>query len=399
MKIRKVLLIIILITLVISGCTYNADQDEAADKKPVKIIEVTEEESVDELMYIGTVTPKEIKKLSFKSPGEIKSINVEEGQKVKKGQTLAVIDTKDISYGIQASKAAKDAAKAQYDKAVNGATEEDISLAETNVIKAEKAYEYARENFQRIEKLYEAGGLSKQDIDGAKLELDIRQEEYNAAKTLLEQAKKGSREEDIEFLKAQISQADSDLNYKQSMVNDSVMKSDMDGYVMGLLAKSGEITGSGYPVIIVGSSINIVKFGLTPEDIADVNIGDGIRVEVQGETYGGKITGIEKIMVEETRTYTVKGEIEDGSLPSGTVAKVYIPKGKYNAINIPLTSIMRGNYDYVYVVVGEEVKKKQIQLGVVRGDRVEVTGLAKGDKLVIEGMKKLNDGDLVEVIN
>ena len=58
---------------------------------------------------------------------------------------------------------------------------------------------------------------------------------------------------------------------------------------------------------------------------------------------------------------------------------------------------MRGNYDYVYIVLDNKAKKKQIELGKVKGDLVEVSGLMAGEKLVVEGMKKINDGDVVEV--
>ena len=357
MKVKRMLTILILFSLILSGCSNSNAQSPVENKKPVKVMEVMEEEAVSELSYMGIVTPGEIKKLSFKSPGKIKSVKVTEGQRVKKGQVLATIDTKDLGYSIDAAKAAKDAATAQYDKAVNGATEEDIILAKSNVNKAD-----------------------------------------SAAKTLLSQAEKGVREEDIDFLKAQISQADTDLNYKISMVQDSTMVSDMDGYVMTLIAKAGEITGSGYPVLVLGSSTNIVKFGLTPEDAAVIGIGEEIEIEVSDKIYKGKIFSIDKIMDEETRTYTARGEIEDSALPSGAIAKVRIPMGKYNAIAIPLISVMKGSFDYVYVVEDDRVKKKQIELGVVKGDKVEVNGLTQRDMLVVEGMKKISDGESVKII-
>lgn len=400
MKAKKILIAIILFSLALSGCSVScAQNNKEGDKKPVKVIEVKEEEAVSQLTYMGIVTPKDIKKLGFKSPGEIKSINVTEGQRIKKGQVLATIDTKDLAYSVDAAKAAKDAAIAQYEKALKGATEEDIVLAKSNVNKAESAFNFAKDNYERAKKLYDAGGLSKHEIEGAKLELDIREEELSAAKTLLSQVEKGAREEDIDFLKAQISQANTDLNYKTDLVKDGVMVSDMDGYVMTILAKPGEITGSGYPIIVLGSSINMVKFGLTPEDVSGVSIGEEIEIEISDEIYKGKITSIDKIMDEETRTYTVRGEMENSALPSGTIAKVSIPTGKYNAIVIPLTSVKNGSFDYVYVIEKDLVKKKQVELGDIKGDRVEVKGLTKGDILVIEGMKKINDGDPVIIIN
>ena len=398
MKTKRILIIIAVLVLLVSGCGNNIENDKNSVRKPVKVTEVKEETAVSELIYMGIVTPLEVKKLSFKSAGKIKDIKVSEGEKIKTGQVLASIDTKDLGYSVDAAKAVKDAATAQYDKAVKGAMEEDIILAKSNVSKAENAFAYAKGSYDRAQKLYDAGGLSRHELEGAKLELDIREEELKAAKTILTQVEKGAGEEDIEILKAQINQADTDLNYKTSVINDAVMRSDMDGYVMTLTSKPGELIGSGYPVIVLGSGTNIVKFGLSSDDAATINIGDPIEIEVSDKKYKGKITSIDQIMDEETRTFITKGEIEDSPLPSGAIAKVRIPIGEYNAINIPLTCVMRGNFDYVYVVEGEQARKKQIELGAIKGDKVEVIGLTKNDMLIIEGMKKINDGDAIEII-
>lgn len=400
MKKSRLLVLALILIFTLAGCKgNNLEESKMLEKKPVKVIEVKEESATIELQYIGIVMPEEVKKLSFKSSGKIASIKVLEGQKVKKGQTLALLDTKEIGFSVNAAKAAKDAAQAQYNKAINGATEEDINIAAANAAKAEKAYEFSKDNYERALKLYEAGGLSKQEMEGTKLELDIRQQEYNGAKSLLSQAQKGSREEDKDALKAQIDQANADLSYKLSMANDANMKADMDGYIMDVLSKDGEIVSGGYPIIVLGSDINIVKFGLTQEDAAQVNIGDSVRVESQEKSFYGKIKSIDKIMDSETRTYSARAVLEDSFLPSGTIVRIYIPTQEYNAINIPLTSIMRGNYDYVYIVEGEQIKKRQIELGKVQDDMVEVSGIMKGEKLVIEGMKKINDGDMVKIIN
>lgn len=399
MKNKKLWLLSAFLILALTGCMNTNNKDTGVvSKKPVKVVEVNETQGTKELEYIGVAKPEEIRKISFKASGKIASIKVEKGQKVAKGDTLAVLDTKELSFAVEAAKAVKAGAAAQYQKSLNGATLEDIALASSNVTKAQKAYEFAKDTLDKIQKLYNEGAASKQDLDKVELEYEVRNQEYLGAKTIYDQVVKGAREEDKEALKSQMVQADVDLRYKESAVGDATLISDTEGYVMDILFEEGEIISAGYPIIILGSNSNVVSFGLNQEDTATVKIGDSIRIEAQDSSFTGKIKSIEKNMDMETRTYAVEVLLDKDTLPAGTILKIFVPKEQYKAIVIPIVSIMRGNYDYVYVIDNGTARKKQIQLGDIHDDMVEVTGLSQGDKLVLEGMKSINDGDTVEII-
>lgn len=399
MKNKKMWFLTAFLIFALTGC-MNTNSKDAGEvlKKPVRVVEISETEGTKELAYNGVVKPEEVKKISFKASGKIASIKVEKGQKVNKGDILAILDTKDLSFAVEAAKAAKSGAAAQYQKSLNGATPEDIALASSNVTKSQKAYEFTKDNLDKIQKLYEEGAVSKQDLDKVQLEYEIRNQEYLGAKTILQQVTKGARAEDKEALKSQLSQADVDLKYKSSAIGDATLKADTQGYVMDILFEEGEMISAGYPILILGSNANIVSFGLNQEDVATVKIGDNVRAESQGSSYTGKIKSIEKNMDMETRTYTIEISLDNNSLPSGTILKVFVPKEQYKAILIPIVSILRGNYDYVYVIDQGIARKKQIKLGDIHGEYVEITGLSQGDQLVLEGMKSINDGDGVEVI-
>lgn len=399
MKNKKLWFIVAFLIFALTGCMNTKDKDSGEIfKKPVRVVEIKETQGTKELEYNGVAKPEEIKKISFKASGKIASIKVEKGQKVVKGDILAVLDTKDLSFAVEAAKAAKSGAAAQYQKSLNGATPEDIDLASSNVTKAQKASEFAKDTLDKIQRLYDEGAMSKQDLDKVRVEYEVRNQEYLGAKTILQQVTKGAREEDKEALKSQLSQADVDLRYKSSAVGDATLKADTEGYVMDILFEEGEMISAGYPIIILGSNSNVVTFGLNQEDVAAVKIGDSIKIESQGSSYTGKIKSIEKNMDMETRTYHAEVLLDSNTLPSGTILKVFVPKEQYKAIIIPIVSIMRGNYDYVYVIDNGVTRKKQIKLGDIHGDHVEVTGLSQGDKLVLEGMKSINDGDNVEII-
>mgnify|MGYP001431042178 CR=1 FL=1 len=397
-RIALLILIVILIFLA-TGCKGKSSDEMAEEiRKPVKVIQVEETLSTKDLEYIGIVKPEEMKKISFKTSGKIASIKVEKGQKIKKGDVIAALDTKELNLALEAAQAAKAGAEAQYMKAVNGATEEDIDLAASNVVKAQKAYEFAKDSFEKAKALYEKGGISKQDLDKAELELTIREQEYISAQTILQQAEKGAREEDKLALKSQLEQADVDLRYKESALSDAVLKSDVDGYVMEILSEEGELISAGYPVAILGTSRNIVNFGLTQEDATKVSIGHGISIEYGGNTYEAKIKSISGIKDSETQTYATEAILESGQLPSGAVVKIRIPTEEYYAVMIPLNTILRGDYDYVYVYQDGTAQKREITMGTVIGDLVEVSGLNKGEQLIVEGFKNIKHGDLLEII-
>jgi len=389
----------IIITVTLTGCKAKVQEEVAEEiKKPVKVTDIEERLITKELQYIGIVQPEEMKKIGFKTSGKIASIKVDKGQEIKKGDTLAILDTKELNIALEGSQAAKAGAEAQYMKAVNGATEEDLDLAASNVIKAQKAYEFAKDSLEKAKKLYEGGGISKQDLDAAELEVTIREQEYISAKTLLQQIEKGAREEDKLALKSQLEQAEADLKYKESAVADATLKSDMDGYVMEILYEEGEMISAGYPLLVLGSKKNIVSFGLTEEDVTKVDIGHNIMVEHNGKKYEGTVKNISRIKDSETQTYNAEAVVDDEQLPAGAIVKINIATEEYYSIMIPLNTVLRGDYDYVYVFKDGVAEKREISMGSVRGDMVEVWGLNKGEKLIVEGFKNIKHGDSLEII-
>jgi len=401
MKNKSIILLfsMVLILFMTTGCKAKSEEEAAEEiRKPVKVIEIEERLNTKKLEYIGIVVPEEMKKIGFKTSGKIASIKVDKGQEVKKGDTLALLDTKELSLALEAAQAAKVGAEAQYMKAVNGATDEDLELAASNVVKAQKAYEFAKDSLDKAKKLYEGGGISKQDLDAAELEVTIREQEYISAKTILQQTEKGAREEDKLALKSQMEQAEADLKYKESSVADATLKSDMDGYVMEILSEEGEIISAGYPLIVLGSKKNIVSFGLTEEDVTEVDIGHNIIVEHNDNKYEAIIKSIARIKDSDTQTYNAEAVVDDEQLPAGAVVKISIPTEEHYSVMIPLSTVLRGDYDYVYISKDGMAEKREISMGSVRGDMVEVSGLNKGEKLIVEGFKNIRHGDLLEII-
>ena len=161
--------------LLLTGC--NAEP--AVTKEEIKVVAVEavkKEKGVEYSRLSGTLTPKEETIISFEIGGNIKSLQFDEGQFVNSGDVLANLDRRDYELqlekanaAIQSSNASLSAAEASLEEATNGARSQERSQIKLNVDRAEEAYKNATADYERMKNLFEAGAISAQALEGAKL--------------------------------------------------------------------------------------------------------------------------------------------------------------------------------------------------------------------------------------
>ena len=397
MKRYFVLVLAVIIVIFASACS-NQEKSVQDRIKPVKTIEVKEQESPVIFSYSGIVDSAELKKLAFKSAGRIGRIRVKKGQGIKKGEVLVELESQDLQYAMAAAKGQMGAAQAVYEKAVNGATAEELRNAELNVKKAQDAYDYVISNYKRAEELYNSGAISKSELEQAKLEADIKESDLEQAKELLSQVKSGARSEDKKALLEQLEQAKADYDYKAGLVKDAVMSADNEGYIVDILYKEGELVPAGYPVVVVREAGLVVAVGLAEKDLSRVMSGTGAKISVGGKTVEGTVTSISQVPDERTRTYSIEITVEEDSLNLGAVAKVDIITGDERGIWVPLTSMLSDGMDYVYLAKDNIAEKREVVIERIAGSMAKVRGLMPGEQLVVEGMKRLKAGDGISVL-
>ena len=329
----------------LTGCANNGTTVPQAGAKPVKVIEVKERTFPVSLEYIGTVQAKEFKKYSLKLPGRIADIPVTEGQQIGKGQVLARLEDRDMRL----------AAEAAYN----------------NMVTAREAHQFAQDNNERMQALLAAGAVSRQDADRAKLQLDLDETAYRNAQLEYEN--------------------------KKNLLEDTIIRADMDGYIAAVYVKEGEVAVAGYPVLAVRSNDLAVRVGVTQQDFGKITPGTTAWININGEESFGQVTRINQVPDTQTMTYDIEISIEDHQAPLGAAARVMLEMGEEKGVSIPLTSILKSDRDYVFVVEGERAVRKSVMLGETRGTEILVHGLSAGEKLVVEGLKKLEDGDTVMV--
>lgn len=393
---------LIMSVFMLSGCGSDDDSEKNSSKSyPVKILDMKNENYPVSLEYEGITGGSEVRKLSFKSSAKISKIYVYKGQHVKKGHNLVELDKSDLNFAVEASRSQMNAASAQYNKAVNGSQTEDINKAEIAVKNAEDNYNYYNDLYNKNVQLCESGAVSKQQADDVKLQLDSSESALNSARQSLTQIQNGSRKEDKEALLAQLNTAKADYNSKVNLVQDASLTADMDGYVVDVLCKEGEMEASGNPVILLRSENQVVTVGLSEEDVKKITVGTKARIKIDNTTVNGEIINIVQMADEVSGTYSTQikllNPIDNSKFYVGEDVKVYINVGTKNSIWIPISSILNDGEDYVYVVQGGHAIRKNVTLGDTNEDKVAVKGLESGDKLVVEGMKNIKDGYKVTV--
>lgn len=409
------------------GCAEKKEVLTSQEKAiSVKTVKVETETFPEYLSYIGNVKMEESKKYSFKTAGKLASVAVEKGDYVSKGDEIARLDTTELQYAVEAAIGQYHAVKASYDKAVNGATQDDIAQLELSIqqakvslqqamtieSKAKNAFFYIDELHKKQKVLFEDGLISENDYNQATLERDIKKQDYeNAiqqtkqaeialakAEQVLKDAKNGVRYEDIEALEGQVQQALANLNVKRKMLGDAVILAESDGYVIDTPIKVGELVSPGYPVAVVRSPNKLIEIGLTQKDVKKVEKGTEALLSADGLNFNGKVSYVSTVPDQYTRTYSTELQMNKKvDLPIGYVVHAKLAIGKQEAIGIPITSVLNdGERDYVYVMDEGRAKQKEVVIKDIRNGNVLVTGLKSGDLLIIEGIKKLRPGSLVK---
>lgn len=142
----KLRLVIISGLCVILGISCGGKKENYQDiARPVRIVKV-ETLGAMQKMYTGVVGAEEYSKLAFKVSGPLVEMNVDAGQKVKKGMIIAAVDPLDYNLQYEANKAAYITAKSQMERnkkllAMQAISKQDYEIAEANFVKAKSAYE------------------------------------------------------------------------------------------------------------------------------------------------------------------------------------------------------------------------------------------------------------------
>lgn len=220
-------------------------------------------------------------RVSSKVPGRILELRVKEGDFVKTGDTLAIIDAPEVRAKMEQAQGAQEAASALEQKAQNGAREEQIRGAFQLLQQAKAGLEIAEKSYNRVQRLFDAGVLSAQKRDEAYAQYKAMEAQCKAAQSQYDMAVNGARREDKLAAQAQVSRARGAVNEVHSYINETVQIAQMDGEVSAVYPKVGELVGTGSPIMTI-SMLNDLwgTFNVREDQLGAMSIGSEITAFV-----------------------------------------------------------------------------------------------------------------------
>ena len=213
-------------------------------------------------------------RVSSKVPGRILEIRVQEGDYVKVGDTLAILDAPEVRAKMEQAQSVESAAAAMELKAQNGARQEQIQGAFQLMQQAKAGLEIAEKSYNRVQRLFDEGVMSAQKRDEAYANFKAMEAQAKAAESQYEMAKNGARREDKLAATAQVGRAKGAVQEVSSYIRETVQTAQMEGEVTDIFPKVGELVGTGSPIMSIAVMNDLWgTFNIREDQLAGMAVG------------------------------------------------------------------------------------------------------------------------------
>jgi ABC exporter DevB family membrane fusion protein len=238
----------------------------------------------------GRVEPSsEDIKIGSELSGRLKSVNVEEGDAIQRGQVLAELENADYRAQVESARANVIAKQAVLRKVINGARRQERDEARSSVNEAKAVMENAKSELHRRQELFSAGVVSREELERYAREADVAQAKYEAAVQQHALVDDRAREEDQSFAEADLQLAQAQLDEVQARYDKTFIRSPIDGTVLRKHHRSGESVSNSStvpdPVLTIGDRKTLrVRVDVDETDVSKVNVGQ--KAYVTADAFG-----------------------------------------------------------------------------------------------------------------
>ncbi len=361
-KVQIVVGLLVAVCVIIGWRIYSniqADRARAAKMSQVRTIAVVTAHPVRQtitpsLSFSGSLDPEWQAEVAAKVDGRLEKVYVKEGDRVSKGQVLAILEQVD--------------------------TDANLLNAKGSYLDAQTSLRKAKTDLERYEKLYTTGAVSQQTVD------DYRFARDNAAAKL--EAARGS------------------LQAMEAKSAGTVLVAPADGIVSKRYYQEGYYAKAGTPIFAVADISRLKTTINIPEgQVAGVHVGNEADISLPaypGKKLVGQITRIAPVADTPAHTFAAEVSVDNSAgLLAGLYANVaLVASPKENVLTIPVHAIvMRDDQQTVFVADDEGVVQRRVLSVGYTDDKIAevLAGVDEKDTIVTEGHNKLREGSKIDL--
>lgn len=387
------LLLVLSASLAACGVQSSAaeSKDRARDVPAVTVARAATAPLVRTVTVNGTLAAEEEVMLSLKVTGRLDDLRVDLGSRVARGEVIARLDPTDFELRVQQVEAALQQARARLGLPVD--TEDDeVDIEQTSLVRQARAVlDEARLQRDRISTFVDRGITAKAELDTANANLQVADGRYADAL------------DEVRNRQAVLAQRKSELALARQQLEDTVLRSPIDGIIRVRSASAGEFRAAGTPVVTVVRQDPLrLQLAVPERSAGDVRAGQLVRVTVEGEddTHEGRVVRLSPSIEEGTRTLAIEASVPnaDARLRPGSFARADIVVGEGRALMVPRSAvIVFAGVEKVMAVEEGTAHERRIRTGARVGDRVEILdGLTEGAMVITDG-GNIADGAAVTI--
>lgn len=251
------------------------------------------------LMYVKTDDSRvdgSIVNVSPKIGGKIKEIKVKEGDVVKAGQVIAVLDSQELQDQVLQSEAEVLSSVAKLQELQNGNRPQQIKAAQAQAQVAAVNMKNSQKDYQRYQELFRQGAVASQTLDTARAAYEAAAAQYQAAEQQVSLLQAGSRSEDVRAQQAEVTQNQALLNLNKHTLKETIVVSPVDGIVAQKVANPGEVVSTGQSIVnLVNTNDLWLNARIEETKIGGLKIGQPVTFTLDaynGVKFQGKIREI-----------------------------------------------------------------------------------------------------------
>lgn len=336
MKIIKYVgIVIAMTTILISGCGKKESQQTATPKVAVRTAPIERTDITIERTYSGTLEGARQSQIYAMIPERVVELPVSEGQYIKKGDPIIKLDKAGVN--------------SRYNQAY-------------------AAYQHAKDNYEKMDRLYQQQAVAEMDFKGAKTAYEVAEADFIAAKGAVE------------------------------------LSSPIDGVVTDISVNLGQQAPMGVPIATVAATQKMrMTIYIVAAEINLLKVGQEAEVRIDsGDSVTAKITELASSADPETRLFRVELEIDN---PGGALKPGMFARAQIVVADLKQTLVVDNDAVFfdegiskIYIVQNDTAYARSIELGPGDGRRTQVlSGLEQGQLVVVTGKNNLRDRTPVTV--